>query len=72
LFALLQQNTFGVRSLHGSRDKMMSALYLQVSIISRHSTRSHNLCFTECPRFLLYVALISVMPCIRRLSSVNI
>ncbi|RLN12838.1 hypothetical protein C2845_PM09G21130 [Panicum miliaceum] len=28
-------NTFGVRSLHDSRDEMMSALYLQVSIISQ-------------------------------------
>jgi H+-transporting ATPase len=56
-----RQNTFGVRSLHGSRDEMMSALYLQVSIISQaliFVTRSRGLCFTERPGFLLCVAFV--------------
>lgn len=54
-------NTFGVRSLHGSREEMMSALYLQVSIISQaliFVTRSRGLCFTERPGFLLCVAFV--------------
>ncbi|AQK52114.1 ATPase 2 plasma membrane-type [Zea mays] len=54
-------NTFGVRSLHGSRDEMMSALYLQVSVISQaliFVTRSRGLCFTERPGFLLCVAFV--------------
>ncbi|CAD6265800.1 unnamed protein product [Miscanthus lutarioriparius] len=54
-------NTFGVRSLHGSREEMMSALYLQVSIISQaliFVTRSRGLSFTERPGFLLCVAFV--------------
>ncbi|CAD6247111.1 unnamed protein product [Miscanthus lutarioriparius] len=54
-------NTFGVRSLHGSQEEMMSALYLQVSIISQaliFVTRSRGLCFTELPGFLLCVAFV--------------
>ena len=50
-----------MRSLHGSRDEMMSALYLQVSIISQaliFVTRSRGLCFTERPGFLLCVAFV--------------
>jgi H+-transporting ATPase len=58
---LRRQNTFGVRSLHGSQDEMMSALYLQVSIISQaliFVTRSRGWCFTEVPGLLLCAAFV--------------
>jgi len=70
-------NTFGVRPLHGSRDEMMSALYLQVSIISQaliFVTRSRGWCFAEMPGLLLCAAfvvaqimatLVAVYPTIR-------
>ncbi|WVZ94375.1 hypothetical protein U9M48_040274 [Paspalum notatum var. saurae] len=48
--------TFGVRPLHGRPDEMMSALYLQVSIISQaliFVTRSRGWCFLERPGLLL-------------------
>ncbi|CAL4912383.1 unnamed protein product [Urochloa decumbens] len=54
-------NTFHVRSLRGSNDEMMSALYLQVSIISQaliFVTRSRGWCFTERPGFLLCAAFV--------------
>ena len=56
-----RQNTFGVRPLHGSRDEMMSALYLQVSIISQaliFVTRSRGWCFAEMPGLLLCAAFV--------------
>ncbi|KAL6659126.1 hypothetical protein ACP70R_003166 [Stipagrostis hirtigluma subsp. patula] len=52
-------DTFHVRSLHGSTDEMMSALYLQVSIISQaliFVTRSRGWCFAERPGLLLCAA----------------
>ncbi|XP_062191997.1 plasma membrane ATPase-like isoform X1 [Phragmites australis] len=52
---------FHVRPLHGSRDEMMSALYLQVSIISQaliFVTRSRGLCFVERPGFLLCLSFV--------------
>ncbi|KAL6649138.1 hypothetical protein ACP70R_013362 [Stipagrostis hirtigluma subsp. patula] len=52
---------FNVRSLSGSNDEMMSALYLQVSIISQaliFVTRSRGWCFTERPGFLLCLAFV--------------
>ncbi|CAO2201129.1 unnamed protein product [Urochloa humidicola] len=55
------ENTFSVRSLHGSPDEMMSALYLQVSIISQaliFVTRSRGWCFTEMPGLLLCAAFV--------------
>ncbi|RCV30392.1 hypothetical protein SETIT_6G090800v2 [Setaria italica] len=70
-------NTFGVRSLHGSREEMMSALYLQVSIISQaliFVTRSRGWSFTEMPGLLLcgafivaqiFATLLAVYPTIR-------
>lgn len=57
---LRRQNTFEVRSLHGSQDEMMSALYLQVSIISQtliFVTRS-GWCFTEMHGLLLCAAFV--------------
>uniref|UniRef100_A0A0A9G984 Uncharacterized protein n=1 Tax=Arundo donax TaxID=35708 RepID=A0A0A9G984_ARUDO len=54
-------NTFHVRSLHGNRDEMMSALYLQVSIISQaliFVTRSRSWCFAERPGYLLCFAFV--------------
>ncbi|CAL4928841.1 unnamed protein product [Urochloa decumbens] len=54
-------NTFHVRSLRGSNDEMMSALYLQVSIISQaliFVTRSRGWCFTERPGFMLCAAFV--------------
>ncbi|KAL6847563.1 hypothetical protein ACP4OV_022589 [Aristida adscensionis] len=50
---------FNVRSLSGSTDEMMSALYLQVSIISQaliFVTRSRSWCFLERPGYLLCAA----------------
>ncbi|CAO2185907.1 unnamed protein product [Urochloa humidicola] len=55
------ENIFSVRSLHGSPDEMMSALYLQVSIISQaliFVTRSLGSCFTEMPGLLLCAAFV--------------
>jgi H+-transporting ATPase len=55
------QNTFHVRSLRGSTEEMMSALYLQVSIISQaliFVTRSRSWCFTERPGFWLCAAFV--------------
>ena len=55
------QDTFHVRSLRGSNDEMMSALYLQVSIISQaliFVTRSRSWCFTERPGFWLCAAFV--------------
>ncbi|CAL4937454.1 unnamed protein product [Urochloa decumbens] len=54
-------NTFHVRSLRGRNDEMMSALYLQVSIISQaliFVTRSRGWCFTERPGFMLCAAFV--------------
>ncbi|RLN09033.1 plasma membrane ATPase-like [Panicum miliaceum] len=54
-------NTFGVRSLNDSRDEMMSALYLQVSIISQaliFVMRSRGWCFIEMPVLLLCAAFV--------------
>ncbi|XP_066359648.1 plasma membrane ATPase-like [Miscanthus floridulus] len=54
-------NTFHVRSLRGSTEEMMSALYLQVSIISQaliFVTRSRSWCFTERPGFWLCAAFV--------------
>nr|CAB3482555.1 unnamed protein product [Digitaria exilis] len=56
-----EQNTFGVRSLHDNKDEMMSALYLQVSIISQaliFVTRSRGWSFTEVPGLLLCAAFV--------------
>ncbi|KAL6907403.1 hypothetical protein ACP4OV_002442 [Aristida adscensionis] len=47
---------FNVRSLSGSTEEMMSALYLQVSIISQaliFVTRSRSWCFVDRPGYLL-------------------
>jgi hypothetical protein len=55
------QEKFHVRSLRGNKDAMMSALYLQVSIISQaliFVTRSRSWCFTERPGFLLCFAFV--------------
>ncbi|WOL19031.1 plasma membrane ATPase-like [Canna indica] len=52
---------FKVRSLRYSEDEMMSALYLQVSIISQaliFVTRSRNWCFVERPGLLLIFAFV--------------
>nr|CAB3502136.1 unnamed protein product [Digitaria exilis] len=54
-------NTFHVRSLRGSNSEMMSALYLQVSIISQaliFVTRSRSWCFVERPGFMLCAAFV--------------
>ncbi|KAL6843241.1 hypothetical protein ACP4OV_026954 [Aristida adscensionis] len=54
-------NTFHVRPLHGADDEMMSALYLQVSIISQaliFVTRSRGWCFSERPGYLLCAAFV--------------
>ncbi|WVZ55310.1 LOW QUALITY PROTEIN: hypothetical protein U9M48_005984 [Paspalum notatum var. saurae] len=54
-------NTFHVRSLRGSDEEMMSALYLQVSIISQaliFVTRSRSWCFSDRPGFLLCVVFV--------------
>ncbi|XP_039826507.1 plasma membrane ATPase-like isoform X1 [Panicum virgatum] len=54
-------NTFHVRSIRGSNGEMMSALYLQVSIISQaliFVTRSRSWCFVERPGFLLCAAFV--------------
>nr|CAB3497187.1 unnamed protein product [Digitaria exilis] len=54
-------NTFHVRSLRGSNAEMMSALYLQVSIISQaliFVTRSRSWCFVERPGFMLCAAFV--------------
>jgi H+-transporting ATPase len=51
-----QQRTFNVRPLGGNKDEMMSALYLQVSIISQaliFVTRSRSWSFTERPGYWL-------------------
>jgi H+-transporting ATPase len=58
----LEQKAFGVRSLRGSPDEMMSALYLQVSIISQaliFVTRSRGWSFTERPGLLLCGAFVA-------------
>ncbi|KAK3123079.1 hypothetical protein QOZ80_8AG0623530 [Eleusine coracana subsp. coracana] len=55
-------DTFHVRPLRGSRDEMMSALYLQVSIISQaliFVTRSRGWSFAERPGLLLCGAFIA-------------
>ena len=55
------QSTFHVRSIRGSDEEMMSALYLQVSIISQaliFVTRSRSWCFVERPGFLLCAAFV--------------
>ncbi|RCV46726.1 hypothetical protein SETIT_9G554400v2 [Setaria italica] len=54
-------NTFHVRSLRGSNDEMMSALYLQVSIISQaliFVTRSRSWCYVERPGYMLCAAFV--------------
>jgi H+-transporting ATPase len=58
IFLLLnnQQRTFNVRPLGGNKDEMMSALYLQVSIIRQaliFVTRSRSWSFTERPGYWL-------------------
>jgi H+-transporting ATPase len=58
----LEQKAFGVRSLRGSPDEMMSALYLQVSIISQaliFVTRSRGWSFAERPGLLLCGAFVA-------------
>ncbi|GJN30176.1 hypothetical protein PR202_gb18462 [Eleusine coracana subsp. coracana] len=53
--------TFNVKSLSGNNDEMMSALYLQVSIISQaliFVTRSRSWSFTERPGCLLCIAFV--------------
>ncbi|KAL8166490.1 hypothetical protein V2J09_007989 [Rumex salicifolius] len=55
-------NTFHVRPLHGNTDEMMSALYLQVSIISQaliFVTRSRGLSYIERPGMLLMGAFLA-------------
>lgn len=55
------QDKFKVRSLSHSNDEMMSALYLQVSIISQaliFVTRSRSWCFVERPGLLLVFAFV--------------
>lgn len=50
-----------MRSLRGNKDAMMSALYLQVSIISQaliFVTRSHRWCFQERPGLWLCFAFV--------------
>jgi len=54
-------STFHVRSIRGSDEEMMSALYLQVSIISQgliFVTRSRSWCFAECPGLMLGTAFV--------------
>lgn len=54
-------NTFHVRSLRENKGAMMSALYLQVSIISQaliFVTRSRSWCFLERPGFWLFSAFV--------------
>ncbi|PUZ43022.1 hypothetical protein GQ55_9G628800 [Panicum hallii var. hallii] len=54
-------NTFRVRSLRGSDEEMMSALYLQVSIISQaliFVTRSRSWCFVDRPGYMLCAAFV--------------
>jgi len=55
------QSTFHVRSIRGSDEEMMSALYLQVSIISQAPifvTRSRSWCITERPGLMLGAAFV--------------
>jgi len=55
------QSTFHVRSIRGSDEEMMSALYLQVSIISQELifvTRSRSWCFVERPGLMLGAAFV--------------
>ncbi|KAG2551761.1 plasma membrane ATPase-like [Panicum virgatum] len=54
-------STFHVRSIRGSDEEMMSALYLQVSIISQaliFVTRSRSWCFAERPGLMLGAAFV--------------
>jgi len=54
-------STFHVRSIRGSDEEMMSALYLQVSIISQgliFVTRSRSWCFAERPGLMLGTAFV--------------
>lgn len=56
------QNKFGVRSLRHSHAEMMSALYLQVSIVSQaliFVTRSRSWSFVERPGLYLFLAFIA-------------
>lgn len=53
------QSAFGVRSISGSHDEQVSALYLQVSIVSQaliFVTRSRNFSYFERPGLLLLLA----------------
>jgi H+-transporting ATPase len=53
------QDHFGVRSIRDSEHEMMSALYLQVSIVSQaliFVTRSRSWSFVERPGLLLVTA----------------
>ncbi|XP_074582733.1 plasma membrane ATPase-like isoform X1 [Curcuma longa] len=55
------QDHFKVRSLRNSDEEMMSALYLQVSIISQaliFVTRARSWCFVELPGLLLVAAFV--------------
>ena len=58
-FALVPQDTFGVRSIRNNNNELMGAVYLQVSIISQaliFVTRSRSWSFVEPPGALLMVA----------------
>ena len=59
---VIPQTTFGVENLEGNYEKTMSALYLQVSVISQaliFVTRSQSFSFLERPANLLIIAFIS-------------
>ena len=61
LFVSKLQEKFHVRSLRSNKDAMMSALYLQVSIISQALilvTRSRRWCFQERPGLWLCFAFV--------------
>lgn len=67
------QNKFGVRSIRNSEFEEMSALYLQVSIVSQaliFVTRSRSWSFVERPGFLLVTAfLLAQLVCEKQLLS---
>jgi H+-transporting ATPase len=68
---VIAQDKFGVRSIRDSEHEMMSALYLQVSIVSQaliFVTRSRSWSFVERPGLLLVTAfllaqLVSIPDC---------
>jgi H+-transporting ATPase len=67
------QNKFGVRSIRDSEFEMMSALYLQVSIVSQaliFVTRSRSWSFVERPGVLLVTAFfLAQLVCAKQLLS---